>query len=538
MSKKQSDYTLSDLISLKMSWFYNKNQDNPILDDSVNYLKTMVRNNVFKGYFKLGDIFPEYKLPDSIDGINKLYFEYLQTAPMRSGYQITRLDDDTIANLAVISTDYYQGQIDALNSRIADNVYDMDNMVKHINDYYRRISELTAVNKNYNIEIAAFEAEIAKGNTTDAELLGELTYPHNNFELVAEADNRYLYFVSKEPIVCTYYGSNVRKECEFGHAVIEFEKTSTNKLILSRIMFSHLILGENMPWHPHVNNSGSICSGDASHVIQNVDLPLDKRLNAIYAVLTTYNPANPYKAIEEYINKLKDGKRYLYNRLPSAVESIFVTEEDMIRRFACEWLYAAINGNRMSYTSKVQDKGEDYRKLRNAALKWDDSRHAYLIERFSSNDTNMTIQEVLDGVLAMGCANQGKEGYSSGKYNSFKVMRVIARVLKDMTIQIHHYHSIMKGSRSQFNMPMEYTYYGDYVIEGETFSLAACNSDEDISIWANNRPNYISYVPFNYYMDDETFEDFACRVHETLLNEMSKSLLEIESVNSTEEIPF
>jgi hypothetical protein len=535
MSKKQSDYTLSDLISLKMTWFYTKNQANPILNDALEYLKTMVRGNVFKGHFKLGDVFPDYKLPDSIDLINKFYFEYLQNAPVRSGFGITRLDDATINELAVVSTDYFERQVDYFRSCIADNAQDMGNMQAKISQLYADISHLVRTNEGYNLQVSTYEAKIADGAKVDGDLLEQLSSPHSEFEIVA-AVNRSIYFVSKSPIICAYYGSNVRKECEFGHAIVEFVKTDTCELILGKVYLSHIILPVNTAWHPHVNHEGKLCSGDASHVITNVDLPLDKRLNAIYSVLTTYNPANPYKPIEDYMNKFRDTGKYLHPTLPSVIESIFISESDLAKRFASAWLYHSYNGNRMSYTGNVRERGGQYADLREYAELWDNYRHSYLIEQVNSNNTDIPLEAVLEGIKAIGCANHGKDGYGDARgSNAFMVMREIAKVLKAMDIKTYSYHSVMKGARSQHFMPMEEVYYCDYTRDGVFYSLAECNDDLSMDTWVKNRPNHLNYVPFAVYLDEETLTEVSIRVQTALHGYI---LSKQSTVELTEEIPF
>ena len=77
MSKKRADHTLSDLLSLKMAWFREKNAhlSDSDFDERIGYIKQMVRLNVFKGAMKLSAVFKDYALPTDINDINKQYFE-------------------------------------------------------------------------------------------------------------------------------------------------------------------------------------------------------------------------------------------------------------------------------------------------------------------------------------------------------------------------------------------------------------------------------------------------------------------------------
>lgn len=553
MSKKRADHTLSDLLSLKMAWFRKKNaaMSDSDFDELIDYIKKMVRLNVFKGAMKLSAVFKDYTLPTDINDINKQYFEAFNNyVEEPSKFDIPKLPDDQIATLAVISKDHFQRRLNGVkndityfSNAIAEAHAKVAKLLKDISDYNQSLITL-------NADVLTYEAKLAEPDQVDTELLEQLKTDGEFTLALVEPDGggKALYFVSKRPITCAYYGSNVRKECEFGHAVVKFHLSGSSELIFSRVYFSHLILATNTYWHPHVNNSGSLCSGDASHVITNPEIPLQKRLNAIYAVLTTYNAANPYIAIEVYINKRKTSGTYLYDKLPQPILEIFETHEDLVKRIANGALYNAYNGNRMTYTSNLLEsrKKDDLSlRLRYAAEAWDNGAVNTLISYIESNSTDIPLDVVFNAVRAFTWVNAGYDGYRKTSINSMRLMYAFAVCSREFGMKFHvlnRFNGSPSGSSDAINDG--YRYWGEFKAgNGSLVSLADCDgTDDEIVKWAVHRPNYLFYSPIQLENEDEAIEELAVKVQE-FLHTMIQERLEAEkaaevTTYQSSDIPF
>lgn len=549
MSKKRADHTLSDLLSLKMAWFREKNaaMSDADFDERINYIKQMVRLNVFKGAIKLSVVFKDYVLPTDINDINKQYFEafnnYVEEPPK---FDIPKLSDDDIAPLAVISKDHFQRRLNGvkddigyISNSIAESHSKITKLLREISDYKQTLTTL-------NTDVLTYEAKLAEPEQTDTELLEQLKADGEFTLALVEPDgnDKALYFVSKRPITCAYYGSNVRKECEFGHAVVKFYLSSSSELVFSRVYFSHLILATNTAWHPHVNNSGSLCSGDASYVITNTEQPLQKRLNAIYAVLTTYNPANPYTAIEVYIKKKNISGMYLYTDLPRPLMDVFETYEDLVKRIANCALYHTYNGGRMAYTSNLvnsRNRDDLSLRIRYAAEDWDTGAVNRLISYIESNSTDIPLDVVITAVRAFTWINAGYDGYRNSNMNAMRLMYAFAACSREFDMKFHvfnRFNGSPRGSADAINDG--YRYWGEFkVSNGNVVSLADCDgSDEAIESWAKDRSAYLIYSPIQLENEDEVIDELAVKVQE-FLHTMIQERLEAErAVFQSSDIPF
>ena len=327
---------------------------------------------------------------------------------------------------------------------------------------------------------------------------------------------------------------------------MKFILTPPAELIFSRVYFSHLILAANTSWHPHVNSSGSLCSGDASHVITNPEMPLQKRLNAIYAVLTTYNPANPYTAIEVYIKKKNSCGMHLYLDLPRPLMDVFETYEDLVKRIANNALYHAYSGNRMSFTSNLlrsRNNDDLSLRLRYAAEAWDNGAVNTLISYIESNSTDIPLDVVFNAVRAFTWINVGYDGYRKTSINAMRLMYAFAVCSRNLDMKFHVLNRLNGSPRGSVDAINDgYRYWGEFkTSNGNVTSLADCDgSDDEIVKWAAQRPNYLIYSPIQLENEDEVIEELAVKVQE-FLHTMTQERLEAERAAETyqsSDIPF
>jgi len=299
MSKKREDYTLSDLLQLKMSWFFDKN---PNKQDLIDYIRSMVVNNTFKGNIKLSQLFPDYVLPQTIPEINKIYFENYDKLPT---IDIPEVDPTAIDKICTHDKEEYKQAITNTKNDIENYLASIQQLETEISNKYRGIHDYLGNIQEHKIKIEAYELMLSKPDEVDTAYRDNLLlYKNTEFKLCnINTNSNEITFVSKRPIVCGYYSGATRIEKEFGYAFITFGKLR-NGLELKTIQFSHKFMNGNSNRHPHVNSSGTLCSGDVSHITRNIEVSLDKRLNAMYSLLTTYNPSNPYLELSKFTGEL------------------------------------------------------------------------------------------------------------------------------------------------------------------------------------------------------------------------------------------
>jgi hypothetical protein len=298
-----------------MKWFYSKNVGK---EDAVAYIKGMVASGAFKGHIPLVLLFPDY-IVSAEEEINKRYFEAFEKfVQEQTDTSIKEADSSLLAEFCTESMDNIRSCIATAESIIQGRSADAESFRREIETYKNRI-----VDAENNIFAAVatkekLEVRLNQPPTVDATLLEQLQKASTNTGWVpVDVVANELYFVSKTPIVCGIYTNNTRQEYNFGKCLAIFvQKDSV--IYPKEILFPYC---DGNSRHPHVNSGGHLCSGDANYIMSSPDYGVEKKLNVLTAVLTTYNPAAPYRSLTEFIKQKiktprfinrKDIAKYLY----------------------------------------------------------------------------------------------------------------------------------------------------------------------------------------------------------------------------------
>lgn len=201
---------------------------------------------------------PKAECPEAVfNAINKFSVEMVRT-------QIASFENAIKTHKAVLAS--YFDKIECCNKAIVENRQVIDRMQGKDSAGFLK---------------EQFNKVIQKGNWVNPVVSGE-----------------YLYLNTKENVVCTY--KNKLAKCDitvnFGQLAVKFDlRTFESSVIPYKKNIRYIDL-----YHPHVNQSGHICWGDAlktSSAMQQ-EGRIFELLELLYTLLFTYNERNPYAGIE------------------------------------------------------------------------------------------------------------------------------------------------------------------------------------------------------------------------------------------------
>lgn len=300
----KSDTTFSALLSTGFKLFNRMGEEKRLSNIGVcNYIQ-LLANSVhgldisdwdIVAIFGIGsgnELMPVTKKGD----INRRFFEHLSTMRSASRADMPEL---TLGKSAA------RGLATAESKRLADLLAkakeNLDRALKEADENYKRFESSTNQATSYATVVSRLT------NTGRVDIAGQLDEVNRDgfWEFVdVTADTNVLVVRTRQPIILTYRnpaaGIDLRVPMGYFEARIGLVDSSIrinkagDNIVLSRTSAGH--------YHPHLNNSGQPCWGTVSSLVPKLlsEANFTELLRVIQSHLTTYNPANPYAALEHY----------------------------------------------------------------------------------------------------------------------------------------------------------------------------------------------------------------------------------------------
>lgn len=526
MSKKREDHTLSDLLQLKMTWFYDKNDGR---QDQIAYIKQMISINAFNQNVVLSKIFPDdYKIPESTADINKLYFTAYEATEK---FDPIPQPDEVLRELCLKDKSSYESRIRTLTTSRDNTNREVERFTTHIRDYIRKIADANTKIIEQAEEIRSLEAKIAEPDAYDEDKFAELTGLKANgspFLVYLVRDNQ-VTFVSREQITCKYSNNDTYLHHNFGHAFVVLNMHRGDWSFDSVFFEYHY---DSLARHPHISSSGSICAGNVSHIIPDPSLPLIKRFNALYSLLITYNAENPYTQLEEYA----DHKHVLNPKLPTKwFTDKGISLNDLRKEQMHELLYSFSKGRR-STTLRADELWEH---LDDVFRVMDIRSSGWYNRSLCAYDRGVTrqmyrsiIDEDIDvfryTIDAMSMVNIGSGCYIHSYLHSYQqdgtetleehiVLKTI-KFIREKTSNVFYHYTSLGRRQSKDDVFMN-------VLDSELNQISAIGSS-------------VFCAPLCYSVSEEEYESITQELFDKFVAEYNMELEQAKAETIPEEVPF
>lgn len=293
----------------------------------LNYIDFLAMNNSTSAdELELPEQGEEWKLTKA--EANDLFFGYIE----KKGKEVNLLGDraKSVVDSYIIQR---QSRITSeIESRIEDFIYRYNDHNRQLFDLMRKIRD-----NRHRLEIIKSSSD----NGSDLIVSGiDEAIKQTNFDFL-EVDGRKIVFVHRADLILRYINpsAGIRYELNCGKFQVSIDFSSMNVEVTG---YSNYVPNNiNAHIHPHIDNEGGICWGNASQDYRDAAQVGDvgKILRIIDALLQTYNEDSPYISINMFaqcINE-RDERERIKHETPQEeeeCEEVFDDEEDFEDEFA------------------------------------------------------------------------------------------------------------------------------------------------------------------------------------------------------------